>query len=237
MADRDLFIQTLKSFAGTMASSFDRTEMCLQLCDATSELIDGSGAGVAVAAADGTLQFVVATNERIIQLEKVQERLQQGPCVAAFSSQQPVRIENISQMAEWPGFRDSAELLEIHSGLGFPLTIGSHRVGSLNIYADAPRTWSEEDLATIAVLADMATAYLVRVSELQEAHELSAQLQGALDSRIIIEQAKGMVANQLSIGVDQAFELIRGYARSHQLQLTALAHTIVNMGLHLPPPD
>jgi GAF domain-containing protein len=236
LIDHDLFVQALRSFASTMAHSYDRTEMCYELCDRTAEVVAAAGAGVAVADEAGTLKFVTATSDRIVGMELTQEETQQGPCVEAFESQEPVAIDDLATVEKWPGYLAAAEASGLRAVVGFPLSLDSRRLGALNVYDETPRKWSEEDLATISVFADMATAYLVRVSELQEATRLSDQLQGALDSRVIIEQAKGMVANQLDVGVDQAFQILRRHARNNHLRLPELADAVVNMGLRLPEP-
>lgn len=233
MSDQDRFAHALRRFAATMAHSYDRNEVCYEVCEHVTEVLDASGAGVAVAS-DDELRAVAGSDERIVAMEEVQDRTQQGPCAEAFRTQEPILVDDLRAETRWPEYRSVAERVGLRGVVGFPLALGPSRLGALNVYTESPRSWSQADLAPVAVFADMATAYLVRASELQEASRVAEQLQGALDSRVIIEQAKGMVANELHIDVGRAFDVIRRHARNNGVRLSDLADAIVNMGLRIP---
>jgi GAF domain-containing protein len=228
MADHALLLQALRSFAVTMGGSYDLTEMCYELSDRAAEAVGADGAGVSVVDASGILKFVTASNDLIVQMEEIQEKAQQGPCVAAFSSQEPVAVTGMGEIQEWPDYAEVAERLGISAVVGFPLSYNDHRLGAVNVYSLELRRWSAEDLDVLGVFADMATAYLVRTSELAEARQLSQQLQGALDSRVIVEQAKGLLAGELGISVDEAFDRLRSHSRSNNRRLTDVAHEVVH---------
>lgn len=234
MTPRDPLLGALRSFVAAMAASYDRVEMCYQLCDHTVDILGVAGAGVAVADEAQLLRFVTATSERVVQMEKIQEEKQAGPCVAAFHSQEQVAIKDIREVDEWPAYREVAESIGMRSVVGVPLSTSDRHLGAFNIYHDEIRDWSPDDLTVAGVLADMATAYLLRTSELTESQRVTEQLQGALQSRVVIEQAKGLLAGARDIGLDEAFELLRGHARSNNLSLSDLASAVVNMGLLLP---
>jgi AmiR/NasT family two-component response regulator len=104
-------------------------------------------------------------------------------------------------------------------------------VGALNLYSPEAREWSDEDIGVAAVLADMATSYVVNASKLRQQEQLSEQLQEALNSRIIIEQAKGIVSQRRAISIDQAYQLIRSHARNNDASLRKVAEAIVAVGL------
>jgi AmiR/NasT family two-component response regulator len=106
-------------------------------------------------------------------------------------------------------------------------------IGALNLYDAGPREWSDPDIAIAGVLADMATSYLVNASTLRQQEQLSEQLQHALESRVVIEQAKGITASQHSVSIDEAYQLIRGHARNNNASLRAVAEAIVSAGLHV----
>ena len=228
MADHALLLQALRSFAVTMGGSYDMTEMCYELSDRTADAVGADGAGVSVVDASGYLKFVTASNDLIVQMEEVQEKAQEGPCVIAFESQEPVTIADLGQVDRWADYSEVAERLGINAVVGFPLSYNDHRLGAMNVYSLEPRRWTDDDLDVLAVFADMATAYLVRTSELAEARQLSEQLQGALDSRVIVEQAKGILAGELGISVDEAFDRLRSHSRSNNRRLTDVAHEVVH---------
>jgi AmiR/NasT family two-component response regulator len=107
-------------------------------------------------------------------------------------------------------------------------------LGALNVYNEDTRDWTEDDLDVLGVLADMATAFLVRVSAMLEARQLPDQLQVALDSRVIIEQAKGMLAGEHGISLDDAFARLRNQSRRTNVKLTEICSAVVQMGLRIP---
>lgn len=111
------------------------------------------------------------------------------------------------------------------------MMVDSRALGALNLYADQPRQWSDDDLAAARVLADMATSYIVNASELERAQRTAEQLQEALDSRIVIEQAKGILAADGRLEMDQAYQVLRRHARNHSASLRSVAEAVVNLGL------
>jgi GAF domain-containing protein len=235
LADQALLLQALRSFATTMKRSYDVTEVCYELCDRTVDVLSATGAGVSVADESEVLRFVTATDERIVAIEEIQESSQTGPCVMAYQSGQPVAISDIERhLPQFPVYRARATELQLRSVVGFPLVNNGRGVGALNLYNENPREWTEDDLDVLGVLADMATAFLVRVSAMLEARQLADQLQVALDSRVVIEQAKGILAGEHGISVDEAFTRLRNQSRRTNVKLTDLCRAVVDMGLRIP---
>lgn len=220
-----------------MGGSYDISDVCYGLGRTVTEVLGTTGAGVSVVDTRGDLKFVTATSQPIIEIEEAQEGAQQGPCVTAFQTQKPMVVSDIADRPEWPVYTDTATRLGLQAVVGFPLSYGGERLGAINVYNDEPRVWSEDDLDVLGVFADMATAYLARTSELAEARQLADQLQQALDSRVIVEQAKGIVANQHDVTVDEAFQMLRTHSRTNRIRLSRLAEAVVNMGLRLPDRD
>lgn len=234
MADYDLLVQALRNFASAMGKSYDIIEMSYQLGDRVTEALEVVGVGVSVADTDGNLKFVTASNEQIVALEEFQERHQVGPCVAAFISQEPVIVEDIEEADHWPGYKEVATELGLGAAIGYPLSHNGARLGALNVYAAEPRKWKDDDIDVLGVFADMATAYLIRTAELAESRELANQLHGALDSRVLIEQAKGVLANEHGISVDEAFGRLRCQSQDRNMKLTEVCRQVVNEGLRIP---
>jgi GAF domain-containing protein len=224
----------LRRFATTMTQHFDVDEVLHELCDGATIILDAAGAGVSVVDDSGKLTFITSTSQLLVNIEHVQTKYQAGPCVESFHLGEVVPVSDIEELEQWPQYRDQARRSGLRSVVGLPLVLDDHRIGSLNVYDTKVRDWTGSDLESARVLADMATAYLVHAGELAEARELSKQLQHALDSRIIIEQAKGMLSRDHSMPVDDAFVLLRQYARSHNLVLREVARSVVESGLQLP---
>ena len=224
MADQALLLQALRSFAAAMKRSDHVTEMCYELCDRTVDVLSATGAGVSVVDDTDVLRFVTASDERILSIEEIQESSQTGPCVTAYQTRQPVPVSDINAHPEWPAYRARAEELQLRSVVGFPLVNDGRGLGALNVYNEDTRDWTEDDLDVLGVLADMATAFLVRVSAMLEARQLPDQLQVALDSRVIIEQAKGMLAGEHGISLDDAFARLRNQSRRTNVKKIGRAH-------------
>jgi GAF domain-containing protein len=234
MDENDPLFGLLRRFAATMARSFDTSAVLHELSESAMTMLDAAGAGVSVVTDDGRLQFVTATDSAVVQIEEVQQAEQAGPCVEAYRTGRPSIVSDIDAVDHWPAYRETAARVGFRTVMGLPLALDGRAVGSLNVYDRRLREWSESELARAHVLVDVATAYLVRAGELAEARQLSSQLQRALDSRVVIEQAKGVLSREHEITVDEAFELLRRHSRRTQSQLRDLAHAVVHLDLQIP---
>ena len=231
MYDRELFLTTLSGFAATLVREYDVVIVLDELTERVTATLGLVGSGVSLLK-DGRLQFVTAVPDLAVELERIQEEQEQGPCLDAARTGQLASVPDLRAEAErWPDYVASAARLGVVSVLGIPLRLEETRVGALNLYSGSIRDWAEEDVAAASVLADMATSYLVNASKLDQHRVLADQLQGALQSRVVIEQAKGMVAQARGLPVDAAFQLIRRHARDNNTGLHAVAEAIVQDGL------
>jgi len=185
-------------------------------------------------AEEGQLHFVTAVTQDSQELERCQEEHQEGPCRDAYETGEVVRVSDVrKESARWPDYSASATRLGLAGVAGIPMRHGGEMIGALNIYSREPRVWSDEDIAVAVVLADVATSYVLNASKLHDQEQLSQQLQGALDSRVVIEQAKGITAQQKSVSVDQAYQRMRRHARSNNASLRVVAEAIVGVGLRV----
>jgi GAF domain-containing protein len=137
------------------------------------------------------------------------------------------------ESSRWPHYAATATELGIAGVAGIPMHDGDEVIGALNIYSSEPREWSDKDIAVAVVLADVATGYVLNAGKLHDQEQLSEQLQQALDSRVVIEQAKGITAQRRSITVDHAYQLMRGHARNNHASLRMVAEAIVGVGLQV----
>ena len=230
MSDQRL-LAVLIRFSRTLAGRYDVSDVLYELSDAVAQVLGAAGAGVSLADDTGRLRFATATNETITQVENLQQDSQQGPCHIAYTTNEAVLVRDLTESTEWPQLADVALRTGLVSVAGIPMTFDGRAVGSLNIYDDHVREWTDQDTAAARVLADIATAYLVHASELDQARRVNEQLEAALESRLIIEQAKGVLAGERGITVDQAFAVLRKHARSRNAPIHAIAKAVVELGL------
>jgi GAF domain-containing protein len=229
-------LDVLTRFAQTLAHRYDVADVLYALTDHSVEVLDATAAGVSVGADDDTLQFVSANSEIAATLEHVQQQAREGPCHQAYSTGEEVVVNDITEHGEWPIYRDKAAELGLHSVIGIPLSVPERRLGALNIYDRTRRAWTDTDIAHARVLANIATSYVLHASHLDEARRINEQLQRALDSRIVIEQAKGILAGEYGISVEASFTTLRHHARSNDATLRSVAEAVVNLGLRPSPP-
>lgn len=228
-------LEALCRFATVLPSAYDAAMALEELTDTAVELLDLSSSGVSLEEA-GHLRFVTASDHMASELELAQERLQEGPCHEALRRGVPVTTDDLPTDADrWPLYGARAAELGIRAVAGLPMRLAGVPVGALNLYSTTARTWSTEDVDIAQVLADAATGYVVNAVKLHQRERLSEQLQHALTSRVVVEQAKGITANDRGVGVDEAFEIIRSHARSHNASLHDVATAIVSAGMRVRP--
>lgn len=233
MQDPALYTRTLTEFAGELLTPYDVQLALRRLTDRVSEVLGLAGSGVSLARGE-RLEFDTADAAEIAAVEQVQEKSQTGPCVTAFRSGHVVATSDLRrEAARWPEFCAAAAAVHLTSVSSIPMRLGARRAGALNLYAHGHRDWSEEDLAAARVMANMATAYVINASYHRQQVELNRQLQHALDRRVVIEQAKGMLAARHGIAVTDAYERLRSCARSRSEPVAAVATAVVDAGLQL----
>lgn len=233
MYDHARFVETLSGFCQTLVGSYDVDHVLEELTEHVTAVLGLMGSGVTMMR-DGQLHFANAVHPAAVELEQAQQDHARGPCLDAIRSGETVAIVDLGNERErWPEYVAVAQRHGVHSVAGVPLTLANETIGALNLYAGPPRDWSTGDLLAARVFADMATAYLVNASELDQQRQLNEQLQRALDRRLVIEQAKGITANDRGTTVAASFELIRRHARNHNTSVHAVAEAIVFAGLRV----
>lgn len=228
MIDQTALSRVLRQFARTMAANYDISQALHDLSDDIVEVLGATAAGVALLDGD-ELRFVTSTNDTAAEAERIQERLQNGPCVESIRRGEPVPVHDIGDCHDrWPDYAAAIEEIGVRAALGVPLVLEDRRVGSLDIYDQEPRHWDDEAITTALTLADLGAAYVLNASELAQIKRTSEQLQIALDSRIVIEQAKGVLAERIGIPTDQAFQRIRAAARSQSTKITTICRKVID---------
>ncbi len=228
MATREeLLAETFLQLADTLVDDFDLIELLTMLSSRCVDLLDASATGILLADIHGTLQIVAASNEKANLLELFQIQNEEGPCLDAFRSGKAVVNADLRAHSPWPQFAPMAVKAGLPSVHAFPMRLRHTVVGTLNLFMTEPRTLSDADVAVAQALAHAATIALLQNRASNDAHQLTAQLQGALNSRITIEQAKGVIAERAGIDMDEAFARLRSFARSHNQKLTDMARAVV----------
>ena len=231
MADPLLLLGVLGDFTQTLVRRYEIADVLNDLAERMAAVVEVAAAGVSLDDG-GRLRFVTAANQRIIEVEELQEERQEGPCVESFRSGKVVTVEDLRDMdGRWEPYRTRAIESGFLSVAAIPMTLNSEPLGVVDLYAHSPRHWADDDTAAARVLADIATSYIINASELAQARRTAEQLQEALDSRIVIEQAKGILAADGRVDMDAAFEALRRHARAHNASLRSVADAVVNLGL------
>jgi GAF domain-containing protein len=233
MADRDQALRALSHFSRILVRSYDVNDVLFDVCASVTEILRIDGAGITVADRDGRLRFAVSLTATTDACERQQESTQSGPCNEAFTVGAPVLVPDTDVETRWPDFMPVVRTTGIASMAGIPMGLDGTRLGALNLYTLTPRHWDVDDVATAEVFADVATAVLLHASERERSEQVRLHLEHALESRVVIEQAKGVLATRHHISVDAAFERLRSHARRHNASARSVAEAVVNLGLDL----
>ncbi|WP_314507242.1 GAF and ANTAR domain-containing protein [uncultured Microbacterium sp.] len=227
-------LETFVTLADTLVADYDVVDLLQLLVDTCRDVLDTTAAGILLADENGELEVIASTSEASRLVEVMQLSAEEGPCIESFRSGRRVSVPDIADSKqEWWQFRGSALRQGFHSMDALPLRLRDTTIGTLNLMRESPGAAPEESVAAAQAFADVATIGILHERTVRESTVLTEQLQSALNSRIVIEQAKGVVSHTRGVSIDEAFTLIRGYARSHSTGLSLVAARIVNRTLHL----
>ena len=227
VVDHDLLHSELTNFASKLTEDFDVLEALQQISVSAASAIGLGGAGVTLSMPGGTSHHITATDAITMSVERKQDELQQGVCVAAMASAQVVAVDDLNAESRWPEYRPFVLNAGFNAVAGVPVRFQQRVLGAVNLYGKEPRAWSEEELAAGQLVADLATGYLVNSYLRRDAQSLAQQLQRALDTRVVIEQAKGILAGRHAMDTEAAFEILRGYARHSRTKLHEVSQNVV----------
>lgn len=229
MARETLLISTLVELADNLVDDFDVIDLLTVLSDRCVEAIDVDAAGVMLASPGGELQFVASSSESMRVLELFQIQADEGPCVDCFKNGGAIVNQALEVPdARWPRFTPRAIAHGFRSVHCLPMRLRGRTIGALNLFRTEQGLLDTDDVVVAQGLADVATIAILQHRTSLDARLLNDQLSNALNSRIIIEQAKGNVSQSTSCDVDQAFRRLRAHARNHNLGLTDVARSVVD---------
>lgn len=222
-------VRTFLELADTLVADFDIIESLTSLAMRCVEILDTAATGILLADANGHLRVIAASSEQARLLEIFQLQNDEGPCLEAFASGQPVvDIDLRASIERWPRFTPYAVGAGYNSVYAIPMRLRGDIIGALNLFRSESGPLAEGDVALARALADLASITILQAEAATEARRRDAQLQHALDSRVLIEQAKGMLAERARIDMSTAFDLLRAHARNTNTKLTELASHIVD---------
>ncbi len=221
-------VQAFVELADTLVDDYDVVDILYQLTQRCVQLLGAAAAGLMLSDQRGSLTAVASSTEEARLLELFQLQTDEGPCLDCVRTGEPVLVSDLSTAAErWPNFVPQAVLQGFLSVHALPLRLRRETIGALNLFGRQPGPMPEQDLQVARALADTATIGILHERAVRRGEVLTEQLQTALNSRITIEQAKGVLAYAGHLDMDQAFQALRGYARSHRARLSEIAYQLV----------
>lgn len=227
----DVFVDV----ADTLVDEFDLVDFLHNLADHAADVSGASSVGLMLGDHRGALHYMAASSAGAKHLELFQLQHDEGPCLDCFRTGEAVIISDMRDAERrWPDFGPRAVSMGVRGVHAFPMRLRDRTIGALNVFAEEPLPIEGPDARIIQAMTGVATIAILQERAIASAELLTEQLQGALNSRIVIEQAKGVLSRDHGVDVEEAFVTLRSHARSNHLRLVDLAHDIVNHTVQLP---
>jgi len=229
MTRETLLAKSFVELAESLVTDFDVVDVLTLLVDRCVDVLDVGAAGLMLLAPDGELRVMASSSETMRVLELFELQSQEGPCLDCFRSGFPVVNQDLVTVdGRWPRFRAEALEAGFQSVHALPMHLRGQVIGALNLFHREPGAMREADIEAAQALADVATIAIVANRAARESQMVNEQLTFALNSRVLIEQAKGMVAERLGLDMEGAFKILRDHARNHNLKLIDLAQSVID---------
>jgi transcriptional regulator with GAF, ATPase, and Fis domain len=217
------------SLASSLATGYDVVDLLNSLTAECARLLDVASAGLLLADSLGVLHVLAASSEHTRQLELFQLQREEGPCLDCYRTRQAIAVPDLAAAADrWPQFVAGARLAGFASVHALPMRLRDNVLGTLGLFGTTVGALNEEDLTLGQALADVASVALVQNRAAADKNVVNEQLQTALTSRVVIEQAKGVLAQLGESDMADAFVVLRRYSRDHNLRLTDVAQAVVS---------
>jgi transcriptional regulator with GAF, ATPase, and Fis domain len=228
MSDRQL-AEAFVELADTLVDDFDVMDFLHRVTVRCAQVLGVSAAGVLLTDQRGNLRVVAASTEQTRLLELLQVQTDQGPCPECFHTGRPIAVADLATAtSRWPRFAVQARRVGFASVHALPMRLRTDVIGALNLFGTQPGALDPDTVRLGQALADVATIGLLQARAIHQRETLAEQLQTALNSRVIIEQAKGVLAERRDLDMDQSFTLLRNTARTSNRRLSDLARAVVN---------
>jgi len=224
--------RTLVELADSLVADFDVVELLTLLADRCVDVLDVAAAGLMLASPDGDLRVLASSSDAMRVLELFEIQADEGPCVDCYRTGLPsvnLKLDDVS--GRWPRFGPKAVEAGFRSVHSLPMRLRGQTIGALNMFRTDEGALGELDVAAAQALADVATIAILQHRAALEGEILTNQLTQALNTRIVIEQAKGVVAERADLDMEQAFNRLRRHARNHNLRLADVAYSIATKAI------
>jgi transcriptional regulator with GAF, ATPase, and Fis domain len=229
MTREKILVETFVGLADTLVDDYDVIDFMQTLAERCVDLLDVSAAGIMLADGEGNLRHAACSSEHMRLVEFFELQVEEGPCLDAFRDQVTVLCDSPDDAdVRWPRFAPRARTSGFVTVSAVPMRLRTEVIGALNLFSSRAGALNDDDVLVAQAMADIATIGILQERVIRDKSLFSAQLELALESRVAIEQAKGIVAEQNRIGVDKAFELIRNFTRHHNRRLSETAREIIS---------
>jgi transcriptional regulator with GAF, ATPase, and Fis domain len=223
---------TFVALADTLVSDYDLIDLLHGLTSACVDVLGTAAAGIMLSDQRGNLRVMASSTEQARLLELFELQNDEGPCLDSFRLSRPVELTRLDDAHDrWPRFVTAASDAGFESVQAHPMRLRDQTIGALNLFYRAEQETSPSDAHLAQALADVATIGILQQRTIHRSEQLAEQLQTALDTRTIIEQAKGVLAERGGLSMDGAFDVLRRYCRSQRLHLADTARGIVDGSL------
>ena len=227
MSRESLLAKTMVELADTLVDNFDVVDLLTTLSQRCVEVLDVAAAGIMLVSPAGDLRAMTWSNEAMRIVELFEQQAEEGPCLDCYRSGEAIVNHDLTAAGDrWPNFAPVAVDAGLRAADAVPLRLRGTVIGALNLFRSEPSPLDADDVAIAQALADIATVAILQHRALTRAEAVNDQLNRALRSRVIIEQAMGMISEHLRIDVDEAFHLLRNHARNHNELLSDTAAAI-----------
>lgn len=229
MSRESVLARTMVELADTLVDDFDIVEALTMLVDRCVEVLDISAAGIMLVSPGGDLRVMTSSSDTMRVVELFELQAQEGPCLDCYRTGKPVVNQDLATVnGRWPRFSTIAMAAGFRAADAIPMRLRQQVIGALNLFRTETGSLSDDDVLVAQALADIATIAILQHRTAFETNAVNDQLNHALNSRIVIEQAKGMIAEHGKLDMQQAFTRLRNHARNHNLRLVEVATDVVN---------
>jgi GAF domain-containing protein len=228
-----LLLETLVHLADTLVAGYDVADLLLNLVESCSDLLGSTVTGIMLADERDRLAVIATSDQRSEAQHLFDLAAGVGPCVESFTFGRVVSIPEIEKLSLLPEFRSTALEQGLHSVHAVPLRLRDATIGTIGLFRESTGELGDDDQVAAQALADIATIGILQERAVREADTARSQLQRALESRVVIEQAKGVVSYQRNLDMAAAFDLIRRHARDNRLGISVVAEQVVDRTLTL----
>ena len=234
MTREALLVRTMVELADSLVDDFDIVDLLATLAERCVDVLDVAAVGIMLAAPDGELLAMTSSDETMRTVELFELQSREGPCLDCYRSGQPVVNQDLTSLdGRWPRFARFAVEAGFLAADAIPMRLRGQVIGVLNLFRNQTGSLAVADVTVAQALADVATIAILQHRHAAGTAAVNDQLQIALDSRVLIEQAKGMIAEREQIPVGDAFVLLRAHARNHNRRLVEVAHDVIERVLDI----